>query len=141
MVRKKQNSFLTKSNFSNKNVAGAVWEWSDWERKTVIGKDVWNSLSYWSINSIYHLVMSPGMPKLHLTRWFFQTALTLKGHHHFHNFTVLFQLHIVEIHINHKKITFLTEVGIKCCVYDLADWQLKREMNQMERGNRIYSVY
>ena len=25
-----QNSFLAKSNFSSKNFAGTVWEWSEW---------------------------------------------------------------------------------------------------------------
>ena len=44
---------------------------------------------------------------------YFQAALTLKGHyHHFHNFTVLFQPHSVEIYIKHRKITFVRFVLI-----------------------------
>jgi hypothetical protein len=58
-------------------------------------------------------------PKLHpiktgrIFRQSSQTALTLKGHYHnIHNFTVLFQLHSVEIYIKHRKIMFLTAQGL-----------------------------
>jgi hypothetical protein len=49
-----KNSILARSNFSSKNVARTVWEWSEWGgenwKLAVIGREVWNSLSYWSIN-------------------------------------------------------------------------------------------
>jgi hypothetical protein len=50
-----QNSFLAKIKFSGKSFAWTVWEWSEWGgenlKLALIGREVWNALSYWSINS------------------------------------------------------------------------------------------
>jgi hypothetical protein len=54
VLKMNKNSFLARSNFSNKNLARTVWEWLEWGGENwilaVIGREVWNSLSYWSIN-------------------------------------------------------------------------------------------
>jgi hypothetical protein len=97
-----KNSFFTKSNFSRKNFARTVWEWGGVNGKlAVIGREVWNSLSYWSIKKAGQNYM----PQKQAAISDLKTALiSNSSYHHFHNFTVLFQPRSVEIYIKHRKI-------------------------------------